>query len=729
MQKEFINIQGDGNEESIFVNKSVSDFLRTVNLETKNCETQTDQVKEDCNEHKNKEQDTGKKELEKFLDNIDLNASPVKPDNTHILYERLITNLQSDVLFLREQLKTRDVYFKEEITYLRNQLDDCLGCFHCSSKTENNTSIHKSKPNSLVNFSAPESTEKQKDNTFKKNYIDVNKKDSSNGSNQVVTTDKSIQQPDNGKQAPKEKEKSGNSNNEKQTKKKKIYILGDSMIKHLKGYDISAKLKQRHNIYVRPFTGAKVRSMKDYAKPCIREENPDHIIVFKKDDRTDKSNYRPISILPNLSKVFEKCIYNELSIFLEKVLSKYQCGFRKGFSAQHCLLKLLEQWKESVDQGLVFGALLTDLSKAFDCLSHELLIAKFSAYGMEDSAVRFVSDYLTNRKQRTKIGNNYSSWSDVLFGVPQGSILGPLLFNIYPCDLFLLVCNIDVASYADDTTPYVTGDNIESTVRQLEQAAKLLFQWFSDNQMKGNEDKCHVLISTKENVCVNIGTTQITNSACEKLLGIKVDSSLNFEYHIGSICKKAGAKLNALTRIANHMPFQERKLLMNAFFTSQFSYCPLTWMFHSRKLNNKINRLHERCLRVVYNDRLSTFEELMNKDNSVSIHHRNIQCLATEMFKVHLGEAPQILNEVFPLSEPSAYNLRFQTEFSTRPIRTVHHGSNSLRYLGPKIWEIAPSEIKCCKRVDVFKSKIQKWRPLNCPCRLCDTYIHQVGFI
>ena len=279
VQKEFINIQGDGNEESIFVNKSVSDFLRTFNLETKNCETQTDQVKEDCNEHKNKEQDTGKKELENFLDNIDLNASPVKPDNTHILYERLITNLQSDVLFLREQLKARDVYFKEEITYLRNQLDDCLRCFHCLSKTENNTSIHKSKPNSLANYSAPESTEKQKDDTFKKNYIDVNKKDSSNGSNQVVTTDKSIQQPENGKQAPKEKEKSGNSNNEKQTKKKKIYILGDSMIKHLKGYDISAKLKQRHNIYVRPFTGAKVRSMKDYAKSCIREENPDHIIL------------------------------------------------------------------------------------------------------------------------------------------------------------------------------------------------------------------------------------------------------------------------------------------------------------------------------------------------------------------------------------------------------------------------------------------------------------------
>ena len=122
-----------------------------------------------------------------------------------------------------------------------------------------------------------------------------------------------------------------------------------------------------------------------------------------------------------------------------------------------------------------------------------------------------------------------------------------------------------MARYADDSTLYVTGDNLESVLKQLEQAAKLLFQWFSANEIKGNEDKSHVLTSTQE-VCGNIGTTQITNKKWE-------------------IYEKVGAKLNALTRIANHMPFQKRKVLMNAFFTSQFSYCPLTWMFHSRKLN------------------------------------------------------------------------------------------------------------------------------------------------
>ena len=209
-----------------------------------------------------------------------------------------------------------------------------------------------------------------------------------------------------------------------------------------------------------------------------------------------KATIDPLVFYQNCLKFLKHASITNRRCF--SVFSKYQCRFRKSFTPQHCLIKLLEQWKKSIDQGLVLGAVLTNLSKAFDCLSHKLLVAELSAYGIGDSAVKFISDYLTNRKQRTKIDNNYSSWRDVVFGVPQGLILGPLLFIIYPCDLLLLVCNIDVASYAGDATLYVTGDNSESVTKQLEETIKLLFQWFSDNQMKGNEDKCHVFISTKE---------------------------------------------------------------------------------------------------------------------------------------------------------------------------------------------------------------------------------------
>ena len=142
-------------------------------------------------------------------------------------------------------------------------------------------------------------------------------------------------------------------------------------------------------------------------------------------------------------------------------------------------------------------------------------------------------------------------------------------------------------------TPYISGRNIEKVVASLEEVSEVIFQWFRDNQFQGNANKCHVLLSTDKQVQVNIGTAQIENTQNEKLLGIIIDSKLNFDKHIQQICSRASAKLKALARIAPFMNITKRKILMNAFFNAQFSYCPLTWMFHSRKLNNKNNKLYE----------------------------------------------------------------------------------------------------------------------------------------
>ena len=451
--------------------------------------------------------------------------------------------------------------------------------------------------------------------------------------------------------------------------------------------------------------------------------------AYKKGKKDMKENYRPVSILPNLSKIFEKLMFKEMSQFFDKIFSKYQCGFRKGFSTQQCLLAMLEKWKRSIDNGKSFGALLTDLSKAFDCLDHELLIAKLNAYGFHLSALKLIHDYLSNRKQRTKINSTYSTWHEILFGVPQGSILGPLLFNIYLIDLFFVIEDTDIASYADDNTLYIIDDTVEGVIKSLEEVSKKLFKWFDDNLMKSNADKCHLLVSTNETMKIQVENYNIANSKCEKLLGINFDHNLNFDKHLSELCKKASRKINALSRITPYMNVSKKRILMNAFFKSQFSYCPLIWMCHSRANNNKINRLHERCLRIVFSDKQSSFETLLEKDSSVSIHNRNLQILATEMYKIKNNLSPPIIADLFEQRNEQHYNLRNWAQFSPPAIRTVYHGSESITFLGPKIWNMLPDKLKNASSLEVFKASIKSWKPENCPCRLRRLYAQNVGFI
>ena len=177
------------------------------------------------------------------------------------------------------------------------------------------------------------------------------------------------------------------------------------------------------------------------------------------------------------------------------------------------------------------------------------------------------------------------------------------------------------------------------------------------------------------------------------------------------------------------MELGKRRMLMNAFFSSQFNYSPVIWMCHSRALNKKINRLHERSLCIIYNDKTSTFKELLEKANSVSIHYRNIQALAMEMYKVANGMSPEIMNEIFQLREKSHYNLRYTSEFIIPPIHSVHHGSESVSYLGPKIWELIPPVIRQIDTFSGFEKAIKKWKPTNCPCRISKTCIPNVSFL
>ena len=441
-------------------------------------------------------------------------------------------------------------------------------------------------------------------------------------------------------------------------------------------------------------------------------------------ETTNKKNYRPISMLPLVSKVFERILYKQIGYFINEKLFRYMCGYRTGYNTQYALMTLLEQWRTTLDNQGYAGIAIMDLSKAFDTVNYELLLAKLHAYGFGKSALTMVNSYLTNRWHRTKINSSYSTWRELLSGVPQGSILGPLLFNIYLNDLFFILDETNVCNYADDTGLHACDKELNEVIRCLEHDSCLAIEWFENNYMKLNKDKCNVLFAGHkfEHLWLDVGNNRIWESNYEKMLGILIDNSLIFDNYVAKICRKSSRKLTALARLTSILPFCKMNILMASFFLSQFSYCPLIWMFYNRKTNEKINKLHERSLQILYNDDTLSFNDILLKDESVTMHVRNLRLLATEMFKVKNNLTPSFIVELFPRFE-RVYNLRNKREFIRPKVNTVQWGIESIRYFGPTIWDILPEEIKSATTLVSFKQKIQNWKGLDCPCRLCKDFL------
>ena len=469
--------------------------------------------------------------------------------------------------------------------------------------------------------------------------------------------------------------------------------------------------------------------------------------IFKSVDSMAKKNYRPVSILNSVSKLFEKLIQKQLNPFFDDKLSEYLCGYRKGNSTQYALLNLIESWKKYRDNHGYSAAVLMDLSKAFDTINHDLLLAKLHAYGVSKNALKLMMSYLRNRYQRTKVNGEYSSWEELLTGVPQGSVLGPLLFNIYLNDLLYAVENAEICNFADDTTPHSSGYDLKEVMIDVEHDCSLLVEWFRDNYLTLNADKCHLLVSGYkcEAMYASVGDALLWEENSVKLLGLIIDSELTFNNYVQMICKKASQKLTAIVRLANIISEKKRKVLLKTFFESQFSYCPLLWMFCSRKLNNKINRLHERALRIAYADYVSSFEELLAKDDSVTIHQRNLKVLAVEMYKISQGISPKFMNDLVEEFDTKYHTrsrygveldeggnvkcLNKKLYYRPQKSNTSSFGLESFRWLGPKIWELIPDDLKNTKNLATFKSALKKLNIDNCPCKLCKNYIQGVGYI
>ena len=358
----------------------------------------------------------------------------------------------------------------------------------------------------------------------------------------------------------------------------------------------------------------------------------------KTDDKYVISNSRPVSILNCFSKVYENVIKNELLKSMNVHLSPFLSAYRKNYNTQHVLLRLLEEWREHLDNNKTVGGILMDFSKAFDCVPHDLLLAKLAAYGIDDNLILYRHFYLLNCKQCVCINNIPSEFNKVISGVPQGSIVGPILFNCFFNDFSYFIKNANVHNFTDDNTLTTFAQNVGTLISVLESESKIAIDWFETNMMIVNPGKFQSIIIDKKKQdhtkeTFKLGDNVIETSPSVKLLGVQIDDKLNFNLHITNICRSAANQLNALIRFKQFLSFEAKKVLVNSYFYSNFNYCPLVWMLSSAKSLNKIESLQKRALRYLYSGYESPYDTLLAKSGKVTMEASRLRSLCVEIYK------------------------------------------------------------------------------------------------
>lgn len=435
--------------------------------------------------------------------------------------------------------------------------------------------------------------------------------------------------------------------------------------------------------------------------------------VFKKGDRQICNNYRPITILLSVDKVFEKLLSNQITEYYNPKMYNRITAYRKTHSCETTLLRLVEDWKQEIDKKECVAVLSTDMSKAFDALHPALLIKKLKAYGFSDTALSLMRNFFSCRMNRVKIGGEVSSWKKIIRGCPQGSSFGPLLWNLFQNDMPLSIKNSNLSMYADDHQIYAMGQHISNVMEQLKKEAELASTWYSNNLLLANPEKYQILTLTprqhvnnaNEELTINLEGNEIKSSKSLNLLGVNIDDALNFSEHISNVCKKASQKVGVIMRLRNLIPTHAKLQLYKSAILPHLTYCHLVWHFCKASDRKKLERVQERALRVVYNNKTSTYEQLLELANLPSLHNRRLQDIAILMYKVKNNLSPSNISDIFNTTD-KGYALR-NADFHLPRWNTVKYGKHSIRYFGPHLWSKLSYSDKQHTTIGSFKKSIR----------------------
>ena len=300
--------------------------------------------------------------------------------------------------------------------------------------------------------------------------------------------------------------------------------------------------------------------------------------IYKKKDNLCKENYRSVNVLVVVSKVFERVLSDQLMAwvmaYFGSILNHSLSAYRAGYSCQHVILQLTEFWRQSLDKGNCVGTVAMDLSKAFDSMPHGLLIAKLFAYGVSKHACNLIINFLCNRRQRTNVMGKCSEWVIINRGVPQGSVLGPLLFKIFVNDLFYTDIDSIICNYTNDNHIVNWSNSVDELKVSLEKDAHRAFSWFDNNHMDANPDKFQCISLDRFGrppISISVDGNTIPSFDSIKVLGVTLDNNLHYDIHISNLCSKASIQINAMKRIGKYLNMDCRIAMYKSLISSNFS--------------------------------------------------------------------------------------------------------------------------------------------------------------
>ena len=440
--------------------------------------------------------------------------------------------------------------------------------------------------------------------------------------------------------------------------------------------------------------------------------------LFKKGLKSDPNNYRPISVIPVVSKVLEKIVYNQLYHYLDdiKLLLGCQSGFRSLHSTLTALLEATDAWSVNIDNGLLNGVVFIDLTKAFDTIDHEIILRKMSYLGVDQAAIKWFSSYLSGRTQRCSVNGKLSTARTLSCGVPQGSILGPLLFLIYINDLPNSLQNAVPRMFADDTNLTLSVKTLTELKLALAPELNNLSCWLKANKLSLNVAKTELMIigsrqrlsAQCDDVEIRIDDQIIERVDHTKSLGLFIDAHLSWCKHVEEICKKVSSAIGALKRVRPFISKETAIQIYNALIIPHFDYCSPVWDCLSGYLSEKLQKLQNRAARVITKSPFDTSSNhLLSTLDWERLFLRRKKQKALMMFKTMNGLAPDYLQSLFS-QRHSVYNLRDSEGKLTLPKPNTNYLKRSFSYSGAMLWNNLPKCLKNAVSVNNFKQIIKK---------------------